>query len=167
VIVAQATDLQQLEITTAYRVQDAVILHPDQPAALLAEDLYAEDEGVVELGRMFALSYLVRAINAERRKAHPKPEILPLFAHLELSVPQRIVTPEGKRPLLAKSTATEIRAYVKTLNSRHRDKIAGLQAVLEIMGKYITENRGITAAEVAEREVDTATRKSPTKAERP
>jgi len=38
---------------------------------------------------------------------------------------------------------------VKSLNRKHRERIADLQALLKIMGKYTRDNRGLTPAEVA------------------
>ncbi len=147
---------RDVEVEVRDLIQSAVIIFADRKAELIAEKLWNTEQDVRDLGRVLTIRYLAREINAERRKAKPKREILPLFPDLELPVPQRIVTPEGKHPLLAKSTATEIRAYVKTLNNRHRNRIAGLQAVLEIMERYTKTNRGMTAAEVAQREAETA-----------
>ncbi len=142
------------EVEVRDLIQSAVIILGDHSAELIAQKLWNTEEDVRELGRLLTIRYIVRGVNAERRKAHPKPQPLPLFPDLQLPVPRRIVTAEGKRPLLAKSTATEVRAYVKTLNNRHRDKIAGLQAVLGIMEKYTRDRRGMTVAEVAQREAD-------------
>lgn len=144
---------KELEAEVLEQVQNGIILHPDETAVILADSILHSQgtDCLKEFARTLLFGYLVRAIRAERRKARPKPETLPLFPGLR-NLPRRIVTPEGKRPLLAKSTATEIRTYVKSLNAKHRERIAELQAVLEIMGKYITHNRGITVAEVADRE---------------
>jgi hypothetical protein len=149
--------LQELEPEVLELIRNEMILRPEAASGTIARDLWEMNtEGLFsELGRVLSWHYVSRIVMAERRKAKPKPEPPPaLFPYLKLPVPSRIATPEGKRPLLGKSTATEIRTYVKTLNNRHRDKIAGLQAVLEIMEKYIRTNRGITAAEVAQREAD-------------
>jgi hypothetical protein len=141
--------LRDLEIEVLEVVKNALILYPKLPAAQLADLVFQES---VELGSVLLTRYLVRLINAGRREARAKPETEPMFPGLE-HLPQRIVTPEGKRPLLAKATATEIRTYVKSLNEKHRERIAELQELLKIMGKYITHNRGITPAEVARLEL--------------
>jgi hypothetical protein len=133
-------------------VQDAIVLRPEEPAASLALILWNEYH-LEDLARDLAIRYLERAINSERRKARPRPEQTPLFPDIP-DLPTRIITPEGKRPLLARSTATEIRTYVKSLNAKHRDRIAGLQAVLEHMEKYTRTNRGLTASEVAKLEAE-------------
>jgi hypothetical protein len=95
--------------------------------------------------------YLARAIRAERRKARPKPAQIVLFDDLP-RLPRRILNAEGKRPLLAKATITELRWYVKSLNRRHRERIADLQTVLDRMEKYVGPVRRLTVAEVARRE---------------
>jgi hypothetical protein len=156
--VAQPKTSPNVEAEILDLVRNEIILKPDVASNTIAKELWEQigeqidtEYLITELTRLLVRRYLVKIIMAERRKARPKREILPLFAHLELPVPQRIATAEGKRPLLAKSTATDIRAYVKTLNSRHREKVAGLQAVLEIMERYLRRDnrRGMTAGEVA------------------
>ena len=160
------TAARRVEADVLELVQNAIILNPKDTAFELAQTLLAEvgvatvgidttEAGVLgKLGPLFDLAqvlmrqYLIRAINAERRMAHPRPEQPPLFPGID-NLPRRIVTAEGKRPLLAKSTATQIREYVKSLNNKHRDRIAGLQSVLEIMGKYTPKNRKLTAQAVA------------------
>jgi len=136
-------------------VENACILHPNESAADLASNLFygnypsmAESQALARFTGTLITRYLVRAINAERRKSRPKPVQIVLFEGLDL--PQRITTPEGKRPLLAKATATEIRGHVKGLNRKHRNRIAGLQKLLSIMGKYTGKNRRLSAAMVAD-----------------
>ncbi len=149
--------LRELEPEVLELIRNEMILCPDAASGTIARDLWEMNtEGLFsELGRVLSWHYVSRIVMAERRKARPKSDPEPaLFPYLKLAVPRRIATPEGKRPLLAKSTATEIRAYVKTLNNRHREQIAGLQAVLEIMEKYTRDHRGMTVAEVAQREAD-------------
>lgn len=144
--------LHELEAQTLELVRNAIILHPDYPAHVVAQFLWAarhETDVIPRFGVQLTVRYLVHAIQAERRKKHPRPSQPPLFPGL-INLPRRIHTPEGKRPPLAKATATEIRAYVKQLNARHRERIEDLQKLLEIMGKYITTRRGITPAEVAQ-----------------
>jgi hypothetical protein len=141
------TETRQAEVLEL--VQNALIIYSDRAPLAVAGILWSDESAIREFGRTLTIRYLVRLINAERRrKFRPKQQQLPLFPGLD-HLPQRIVTPEGKRPLLAKSTATEIRAYVKGLNRKHRERIEQLQTVLQFMGKYIRNNRGITAAEVA------------------
>jgi hypothetical protein len=113
-----------------------------------------EDQGywLSEFSGILLRRFVERTIRAERRKLRPRPEQLLLFGLDHL--PQRIVTPEGKRPLLAKATATEVRAYVKSLNRKHRDRIADLQSVLKIMAKYTPKNRRLTVMAVAEMEAE-------------
>jgi len=141
----------EIEAEILELVRNNMILRPKMPAAILADTIWLEEgqDALRPMAGILMRRHLERIINAERRKLRPKLETAPLFPDLELPVPRRIVTPEGKRPLLAKCTVTQIRAYVKSLNNRHRDKIAGLQAVVEIMERHTRQNRGLTAAAVA------------------
>jgi hypothetical protein len=145
---AEGLEKESLEL-----VRNAIILHPDLPAIQLSENLVngAEKSFLAELNRALAIRHFAQMIQSERRKTKeasaPQPS---LFGMDEL--PRRIITPEGKRPLLKAATTTQIRAYVKTLNAKHRERIAQLQSVLKIMGKYARKNRGITASEAAQLE---------------
>jgi hypothetical protein len=156
---ATKKSLRELEPEVLEIVQNELILKlegsgPAATGGAIARVLWEKDADHVfsELGRVLVYHYIERLVMAERRKARPKPETLPLFGIADL--PRRIITPEGKRPLLAKSTATEIRAYVKTLNAKHRERIAGLQTVLEHMEKYTGSNRRLTPEAVEALELE-------------
>lgn len=144
---------KQLESDALELVRNGIILHPEEPARTLAAQLYFRDDTDTMnlIGQVLCLRYLTRAIKAERLKARPTAESLPLFPGLE-NLPRRIVTQDGKRPLLAQSTVTQIRWYVKGLHKRHRERIADLKALLTRMSKYSRKERGLTAAMVAHRE---------------
>jgi hypothetical protein len=71
-----------------------------------------------------------------------------------VGLPLRIITAEGKRVLLARATATEIREHIKVLNRKHRARIAGLKDVLKVMEKYTPVRRGLTSADVAEMDAE-------------
>ena len=142
----QTMTAQEVEVLEL--IDNSLILYLDLAPAAVASMLWKDESTVRDFGRVLALRYIGKAIEAKRRKPRPKPEYASLFPGLD-HLPQRIVTPERKRPLLAKATATQIREYIKALNRKHRERIEELQAVLDHMGPYITHNRGITVAEVA------------------
>jgi hypothetical protein len=122
--VAVKRSLRELEPEVLELIQNELILQPEAAGGTIAHDLwYREANTFAELGRVLSYHYVVRVVASERRQARPRTETAPLFPDIP-DVPRRIVTPEGKRPLLARSTATDIRQYVKTLNAKHRDRIA-------------------------------------------
>jgi hypothetical protein len=151
-----ARSQKDLEAAAVDQVETAIILHPNWPAAKIAEWVWENppaDDSLIPLAKTMLIRYLIAAAKSQRRKANPRPEQPPLFPGID-NLPRRIVTAEGKRPLLAKSTATQIREYVKSLNAKHRDRIEGLQTLLAIMGKYTPKNRKLTAQAVASLELE-------------
>lgn len=149
---APAQNAEQLEKEALELIQNQLTLHPDEPASTISEFCISEADRVfvAELGHVLVLEYFTRLIKSARRTASPPPVTAPLFPELE-HLPKRIVTPDGKRPLLAKSNISQVRAYLKSVNARHKEEITDLRAVLKTMIEYAREERGITVAEVAAR----------------
>ena len=146
--------LEALETEAFELIENGVILHPDLPASQLAEILAdeADPQFYTELARLLVLRHLRRGIKAERAKHRQPVETPPLFEGLD-HLPQRI-TVNGKRHAFATSTITELRAYIKTLNKRHQERIAEIQAVIDLMEKYSKTRRKLTVRKVAEFEAE-------------
>jgi hypothetical protein len=142
---------EALETETGELVENGVILHPDLPAAPLAEILLEEAEpGLLrELGRALTIRHLIRAIRAERLRGRKPIESAPLFAGLN-HLP-RTITLDGKRRVFAKANRTQLRAYLTSLHARHKDRIADIEAVLKLMEQYAAGERNVNVAAVAAR----------------
>lgn len=70
---------EEVESDALELVRNAVILNPKLAAYTVAQFLYYRDETgtMAPLAQVLALRYLVRAVNAERRKARPKRPVPP------------------------------------------------------------------------------------------
>ena len=144
----------ELEAQVLGLVQNAVILRPADSAEWIAGSIPSENQGEWCLGEFSARlldRYLIRAVRAERRKLRPKPTQIVLFRELA-NLPRRILTAEGKRPLLANATISQVRWYVKLLNQRHYERTQDLGQVVKLMEKYVGPTRGLTVLEVARME---------------
>jgi hypothetical protein len=147
--VAPTRSVKDLETERLEIVRNGLVLHPDLPAIQLSEILVNEaDPGfLAEFGRSLCVQAFARTIVSERRNAtaqEPRPS---LFGFDDL--PRRIITKDGKRPPFEDANATQLRAYLKTLNNKHRERIAQVKEVLKIMGKYTRKKRGITVAQAS------------------
>lgn len=143
----------ELEQRVLEAIQNFVILHPKPTGGDVVAELFGLDEGylLTEFSAALLRRFVAGAVRAERRKSRPKPVQILLFDDLP-NLPRRISNAEGKRPLLAKSTITDVRWHVKSLNQKHRDRIADLQELLDRMEKYVGPKRRLTVLAVAQME---------------
>jgi hypothetical protein len=137
-------------------VENAAILHPQEPVDDVVRSLIHDDRDPLfspldEFASVLLIRFLQRAIQSHRRKVRPKPAQIVLFRELS-HLPRRILTAEGKRPLLANATISQVRWYVKLLNQRHYERTQELNQVVKAMEKYVGPSRGLTVSEVARME---------------
>lgn len=163
---APVRSAQDLQNETVELARNGIILHPDLPAIQLAEIMLnelAEADFLAELSKALTIRRFTLAINAERRKDKKPAETPPLFAGLD-SLP-RLIAVNGKRHSFETATITHLRAYLKTANKRHKERIAQVKSVLDLMKKYAGEKHGITVAQVAALEVATRPAQARTRSE--
>jgi hypothetical protein len=135
-------------------VQDALISHPDEPAAMLAAQLADEldTEAFHDLARHLVTAFFLRLIRAQRnkqKKAERAQMLLPGFEYLpvEIEVFQRSVP-------LAAATMRQVKEYVRLLVKEHRERVKTdpqlnqARALLALMEKHATSNERITVQEV-------------------
>lgn len=122
----------------------------------IARRIYADHASLIEeLKEPWMLEKLTWHINRRRgerwRAKSPQME-LPGFEDM----PRMIFLRTGQRPRLDYSTATEIEDHIKLLRIRFNDapRVKKMEAVLDLMRRYSAENRGITWAEVKQKEME-------------
>lgn len=152
VLVSLKTELEEI-------VLNAVILAaPDVPADLLAARLYDDEPKLsAKLARELVLlhyAHLIRVARARENRKDADQLLLPGFEHL----PARIAVAPGKRRFIEKARYTDLRAYFRLLNRKHRDhwrnntKLGEVKKLMELMQKHSRETPWITVGEVMARE---------------
>jgi len=135
-------------------VRDALIVHPDEPAGLLAAQLADELETEIErdLSRHLVMAFFLRLIRKERVKVRNSARaqmLLPGFEHL----PLRIEVFRKRVPLGA-ATTRQVREFVRLLVREHRNRLKTdpvlnqARALLALMEKHARSNERITVDEV-------------------
>lgn len=127
---------------------------PAKSSLELAEDLYESDRALIDhFAREWIIERLSVLIRLHRSKlrAADDPQM-----QLGFTVPKTIVLPTGKRLPFAAATLRKIRQYRSLLWKEKRSykhpAIQKLDRAIELMKKYVEENRGITYGEVLAKE---------------
>jgi len=126
------------------------------PGIAIARTIYtAEPELIEELKEAWMLEKLAWHINRKRgdrwRRKSPQME-LPGFENM----PSMIFLRNGQRPKLEYATTSDIEDHVKLLRTRFHDspRVKKMEAVLELMRRHTSQNRGITWGEVKRKELE-------------
>jgi hypothetical protein len=144
-----------IEIVCKQAVQDALILEPKLPAALLAQQIISElePEVLAELGQRLIAAHFARLIRSTRTKesrTRREQLLLPGFEHL----PVEIAISETERVPLRSANYTQVRSYFRLLSNTHLDRrrndprLLEAKALMEKMRSYADKQPRITVAEV-------------------
>lgn len=147
---APTLSIRDLTTTAAEMVSSAIILHPQRPAEILADEVAdeAEMEFQRQFGRYLMVGFFARAIRSERAKQR-RAQIPEQFRHLPLF----IRLPDGSRVRMDKITYSQARRFYQSLGKRHDEKkktdARRLEAKLLMDSLYqpARKERGITAGE--------------------